>query len=292
MSLNRYVIFLGCMIPYRALSYEVSARKVLQRLGVELIEMPEFNCCGLPLEPLSHEITLILSARNLAIAEREGLNILTLCPGCAGTMKKVSKELKEDRVLRDMVNKHLSESGLEFSGGINVKHISQVFLEDVGLDKIKKAIVKPLKGLIVAEHSGCHLSRPKKYIGFEDPENPKALKMLIEATGTKCVEYIGETECCGATIAGIDDKLALLLVREKLNYIRDSGASALITVCPSCHFMYDSNQVKVERTFGETYGIPVLHYTQLLGLAMGISADELGFDDLRVSPAKILSKIK
>lgn len=292
MSLNKYMIFLGCMIPYRALSYEVSARKVLQRLGVELVEMPEFNCCGLPLEPLSHEITLILSARNLAIAEREGLNILTLCPGCAGTLKKASRELKEDRGLRDMINKHLSESGLEFSGSVNVKHISQVLLEDVGLDRIRKTIVKPLKGLVVAEHSGCHLSRPRKHIEFEDPENPKALKMLIEVTGAKCVEYIGETECCGATIAGIDDKVALSLVREKLNHIRDSGASALITVCPSCHFMYDSNQIRVERTFGEKYGIPVLHYTQLLGLAMGINVNDLGFDELRVSPAKVFSNIK
>ncbi|MEM1507945.1 MAG: CoB--CoM heterodisulfide reductase iron-sulfur subunit B family protein [Candidatus Bathyarchaeia archaeon] len=288
----KYLLFLGCAIPYRVLSFEVSARRVLGKLGVELVEMPEFNCCGLPLEPLSHELTLMLSARNLAVAERVGLNILTLCPGCAGTLKKTNRALKEEKALREEVNKRLSEVGLEFKGSIDVKHISQALIEDIGLANIKKAIVRPLKGLKVAEHSGCHLSRPKKYIEFEDPENPKALKMLIEATGAKCVEYKGETECCGSTIAAIDDKVSLSLVREKLLNVKEAGADALITVCPACHVMYDANQIRVERMFGEKYEVPVLHYTQLLGLAMGMSPEELGFDELRVKPLKMLEKIQ
>lgn len=288
----KYLLFLGCAIPYRVLSFEVSARRVLGKLGVELVEMPEFNCCGLPLEPLSHELTLMLSARNLAVAERVGLNILTLCPGCAGTLKKTNRALKEEKALREEVNKRLSEVGLEFKGSIDVKHISQALIEDIGLANIKKVIVRPLKGLKVAEHSGCHLSRPKKYIEFEDPENPKALKILIEATGAKCVEYRGETECCGSTIAAIDDKVSLSLVREKLLNVKEAGADALITVCPACHVMYDANQIRVERMFGEKYEVPVLHYTQLLGLAMGMSPEELGFDELRVKPLKMLEKIQ
>jgi heterodisulfide reductase subunit B len=287
-ELGKYLIFLGCTIPYRVSSYEVSARRVLQKLGVELVEMPEFNCCGLPLEPLSHELTLTLSARNLAIAEREGLNILTLCPGCAGTLKKTSKTLREDKSLMGKINERLREAGLEFKGSINVKHISQLLIEDVGLNRVKKSVIKPLRGLSVAEHSGCHISRPKKYLEFDDPENPKVLKMLIEATGAKCVEYMDETECCGATVAGIDDKISLSLVREKLSHIKSANATALITMCPSCHLMYDANQIRVERMFRETYNIPVLHYTQLLGLAMGIPPEELGFDELRVKPSKIV----
>jgi heterodisulfide reductase subunit B len=285
---SKYILFLGCTIPYRVSSYEISARKVLQKLSVELVEMPEFNCCGLPLEPLSHELTLTLSARNLAIAEREGLNILTLCPGCAGTLKKTSKTLREDKSLREDVNKRLRESGLEFKGSMSVKHISQLLVEDVGLDRLKKSIIKPLRGLRVAEHSGCHISRPKKYSEFDDPENPRVLKMLIEATGAKCVDYMDETECCGATVAGIDDKISLSLVREKLSHVKSANAAALITMCPSCHLMYDANQIRVERMFKETYNIPVLHYTQLLGLAIGIPPEELGFDDLRVNPSRIV----
>lgn len=288
---SKYMIFLGCLIPYRVSSYEVSARKVLRCLDVELVEMPEFNCCGLPLEPLSHKLALILSARNIAVAERENLNILTLCPGCAGTLKKANRELKDSRSLREEINGHLKEAGLNFEGRIEIKHLTQALMEDVGLNKIKEKVVRPLKGLTVAEHSGCHLSRPRKYIEFEDPEDPRALKTLIGATGAKCVEYMDETECCGASIAGIDDEIPLHLVREKLGHVREAGAEALVTVCPSCHLMYDANQIRVERMFGEKYGIPVLHYTQLLGLAMGFSPKELGFDELRVKPTKIVDRI-
>ncbi|MCJ7561292.1 heterodisulfide reductase-related iron-sulfur binding cluster, partial [Candidatus Bathyarchaeota archaeon] len=157
---NKYLIFLGCAIPYRVLAYEISARRVLQKLGVELVEMPEYGCCGLPLDPVSHEIMLILAARNLALAEQQGLNILTLCPGCAGTLKKVNKILKEDKALREQINGHLKESGLEFKGTVETKHLIQVLMEDVGLEKIKNSVVKPLTMLKVAEHNGCHILRP------------------------------------------------------------------------------------------------------------------------------------
>ena len=106
---NRYLIFLGCAIPYRVSGYEISSRKVLAKLGVELVEMPEFNCCGLPLDPVSHETMLILAAKNLALAEQQGLNILTLCPGCAGTLKKVNKILKGDKILKEQINSHLKK---------------------------------------------------------------------------------------------------------------------------------------------------------------------------------------
>src|SRR4030067_780267 len=133
---SKYLIFLGCAVPYRVSAFEISSRKVFQKLGIELVEMPEFNCCGLPLDPVSHEMMLILAARNLALAEQQGLNILTLCPGCAGTLKKVSKTLKDDKALREQINGHLKEAGLEFKGAITTKHLLQVLKEDIGLDKI------------------------------------------------------------------------------------------------------------------------------------------------------------
>jgi len=144
MSTNKYLIFLGCAIPYRVAAFEISARKILAKLGVDLVEMPEFNCCGLPLDPVSHEAMLILAARNLALAEQKGLPIITLCPGCAGTLKKVNRLLKEDKASREEVNKHLREVGLEFKGITDAKHLMQVLIEDVGLEKIKDTIVKPL----------------------------------------------------------------------------------------------------------------------------------------------------
>ena len=291
MAENKYVMFLGCAIPYRVAAFEMSARRTLSKLGVELVEMPEFNCCGLPLDPVSHEMMLILAARNLALAEQKGLNIITLCPGCAGTLKKVSKMLKEDEKLRDEINCHLKEAGLEFKGTVDAKHLMQVLIEDVGLERIKNSVVKPLTKLKVAEHNGCHILRPKEYIGFDDPEDPKTLKTLIEATGATCLDYMDETECCGAPSVGVNDKIALQLARDKLNHIKTVEAQALITICPFCHIMYDTNELRIEKMFNEVYGIPVLHYPQLLGLAMDLKPEELGFTDLRVDASKLLSSV-
>ncbi len=289
---SKFLIFLGCAVPYRVSSYEISARKVLAKLDVELVEMPEFNCCGLPLDPVSHETMLILAARNLALAEQTGLNVITLCPGCAGTLKKVNKILKEDKALREQINGHLKESGLEFKGTAETKHILQVLTEDVGLEKIKNTVVNPLAMLNVAEHVGCHLLRPRDIIGFDEPEDPLTLRKLIEATGAICLDYADETECCGAPSVGVSDKVALQLARDKFNNIKKVEAQALITICPFCHIMFDTNELRIERMFSETYGIPVLHYTQLLGLAMGMTPEELAFNELRVDTSKILQVIK
>jgi len=291
MTEDRYLMFLGCAIPYRVAAFEISARKVLAELGVQLEEMPEFNCCGLPLDPVSHEMMLILAARNLALAEQKGLDIITLCPGCAGTLKKVNKTLKEDAALRNEINKHLKEAGLEFKGTQNAKHFMQVLIEDVGLEKIKDSVTKPLTMLKVAEHNGCHILRPKEFIGFDDPENPKTLKTLVEATGAQCLDYLDETECCGAPSVGVNDKIALQLARDKLNHIKSVDAEAMITICPFCHIMYDTNELRIEKTFDETYGIPILHYPQLLGLAMGIKPEMLAFNELRVDVSKMLDKV-
>jgi heterodisulfide reductase subunit B len=287
--MSKYLIFLGCVIPYRVSSYEISTRKVLDKLGVDLADMPQFNCCGFPLDPISHDTMLTLAARNLCLAEQQNLNIMTLCNGCFGTLNHVNRELKEDKELREKVNRYLKEIGMEFKGTITVKHLVHVLAQDIGFEKIKENIQKPLNPLRVAQHSGCHIVRPAKYVSVDDPENPTVLKKLIEVTGAKCLDYMDEMECCGAPIIGVNAEIPLQLAREKLDHIRAVGAQALITVCPFCHMMYDLNQPRIERTFNEKFGIPVLHYTQLLGLAMGFNPDELAFKQLRVNASKILT---
>jgi len=288
----KYLLFLGCTIPYRVSSYEVSARKVFPKLGVELVEMPDFNCCGLPVDPVNHDMTLALSARNLCLAEQQNLNIVTLCTGCATTLRKTNKMLKEDKKLKETVNGYLKGIGMEFKGTIEVKHLVQMLKEDVGLEKIKSTIQKPLTGLKVAEHCGCHLLRPSKYSRFDDAEDPHVLKELIELTGTNCLDYADEAECCGYTVVAIDEKVSLQLAREKLRHIKEVGAQAMITVCPSCHLMFDIQQSRIERAFGENFNLPVLHYTQLLGLAMGFNPEELALKELRVDPSKIIEAFK
>jgi len=288
---KKFLLFLGCAIPYRVSSYEISTRKILSRLGIELVEMPEYNCCGLPVDPVNHEMMLTLAARNLCLAEQCGLSIVALCPGCAGTLRKVNKKLKEDKTIREKINEHLKETGLEFKGTIEAKHLFQLLAEDVGLERIRNAIVRPLNNLRVAEHSGCHVTRPSKDVVFDNPENPEVPRKLIEATGAEYVEYVDKTACCGAPIAGVNDKIPLQLTREKLSHIKSAGAHMLTTVCPFCHMMFDTNQLRIEKTFNETFKIPVLHYPQLLGLAMGFSPEELALGELRVDPTQAISQI-
>ena len=288
--MSKYLMFLGCVIPYRIPSFEVSARLVLKNLGVQLIEMPEFNCCGLPIDSVEHNAMLVLAARNLCLAEEKGLDILTLCPGCAGTLRKVNKTLQEDKKLKDHVNFILKEIGKQFQGGkIKVKHLIQVLYEDIGLENIKKKIVRPLNGLEVTEHNGCHILRPSKYLQFDDPENPIVLKKLIEVTGANCLDYMYETDCCGAPIIGVNDKIPLHLAGDKLRNIKAIKAKALITVCPFCHMMFDINQPRIERVLQEKFEIPISHYPQLLGLAMGIDPEDLAINELRVKPTNFLN---
>ena len=286
----KYLLFLGCVIPYRIPSYEVSARKVLERLGVDVVEMPEFNCCGLPLDSMDHDAMLVLAARNLCLAEQKGLDILTLCPGCAGTLRKVNLKLQEDKKLKEHINGILKEIDIQVEGGkICVRHLIQALSEDIGLDKIKEAVVKPLTDLKVAEHNGCHVLRPAKYIGFDDPENPVLFKKLIETTGAECLDYMYKTDCCGAPIVGVNDKIPLYLAGDKLRNVKAVKAEALITVCPFCHMMFDINQLRIERLLSEKFGIPILHYTQLLGLAMGFTPKQMALNELRVDATKILN---
>lgn len=292
MSQSTYLLFLGCVIPYRLPSYEVSTRKVLDRLGVKLLEMSEFNCCGFPMDPISYELSLTLAARNLCSAEQQGLNILTLCNGCFGTLNKANKTLKEDKQLRDEINKNLEEIGMEFKGTMEVKHLVHVLAEDVGFEKIKGTVKKPLTEFHVAQHSGCHLVRPAKYVTHDDdPENPTMLKKLIRLTGAECLDYMDETECCGNPIIGVNEEVPFQMAREKLQHVKAVKAQALITVCPFCHMMYDLNQPRIERAFDEKFGIPVLHYSQLLGLAMGFTPEELMLNQLRVKPIEFLNQI-
>jgi heterodisulfide reductase subunit B len=288
----KYALFLGCMIPYREASYEISARKVAKVLGIELVDMPDANCCGLPLDPASHEMALSLATRDLCIAEKMGLKIMSLCNGCTGFLKKADVKLKDDRYLRKEVNVKLGTIGMEYMGKTEVKHIANVLTEDVGLEKLKTYIKRPLSEITVASYAGCHIFRPSKIMGVPNPLNPQILNDLVHVTGAKTVEYVDQFQCCGASEGSIDNKIPIYLSREKLKNAQAAGADVMVTLCPTCHQTLDGNQPLVERTFQEHYGLPVLHYTQLLGLAMGLSQEELAFNELRVKPSKVLANFK
>ena len=189
----KYLLFLGCVIPYRVSSYEISTRKILDKLGVELVEMPEYNCCGFPVDPVNHNVMLTLAAQNICLAEQQNLSIITLCNGCFGILNHVNKELKEDTKIRKKINGYLKKVGKEFQGTTSIKHLIHVLVQDIGIEKIRDAVKNPLNHLRVSQHTGCHVIRPAKYVGFDDPENPTVLKNLINLTGAECLSYMDET---------------------------------------------------------------------------------------------------
>jgi heterodisulfide reductase subunit B len=288
----KYAFFPGCLAPVMARHYELSARKVAKKLGVELVDVQDFACCGFPIMSVDQETALLMAARNLSIAEGLGLDICTICNGCASTLTEASKELMHNDRLREKVNEKLQKIGRTYKGNVKVKHFARVLYEDVGPEKIKSQVKNSLEGLKLASHYGCHYLKPSDvYDKFEDPEFPRSLDELISALGAETVEYEEKMQCCGGVILDIDDKIALAMTQRKLDHVKAAGVDAIILICPLCGSMYDRNQRVVERRFNVAYNMPVLYYTQVLGLALGMNPKDLGLDMNRVKTSDLLSKL-
>jgi heterodisulfide reductase subunit B len=288
----RYALFLGCTIPVRALNYEISARKVADKLQIKLIDINEFNCCGFPLKSVDRDTFLLMATKNLSLAEEKGLNICCLCSACTSVLTEVNKELKEDKGLMKKINRGLSVLGRKYEGGVKVRHFLGILYKDIGPDRIREDLKVDLSKFNLAAHYGCHYLKPSEiYEGFDDPENPETLDKLIEITGAKSIFYEDKGVCCGGGILGIDELTALKIAKGKLDHIKSAKADAICLVCPFCSIMYEGSQKRIERQFEVEYNLPVLYYPQILGLALGISQDQLGFKINRVKPKKMLEKI-
>lgn len=281
----KYVYFPGCVIPQRENAYELSARRVAEKFGIQLIDLEDLNCCGFFLEPIDRLSAVAFAARNISLAEENGCDLLTLCPACFGHLTRVRTELLREHGLRKDVNRALGEINKKFEGSSQITHIAKVLLKEVGVEKIRETVIKPLKKIRVAPHYGCHIVKPSDEIQFDSPERPRLLDSLIKATGAECIDYLEKRLCCGAPVMGVDKNLALRILMKKLDSIRKVGVDVIVTVCPFCHTHFDVNQLRIE----EEYQIPVLHYTQLLGLAQGFNPDELGLWENRVPADNILS---
>ena len=296
MSDKKYALFLGCTVPIKGLHYELSARKVAEKLGLELVDVPDFGCCGFPLASIHHRTAITLAARNLALAEAEGLNILTLCSACTGELTKVQKLLASEEGAEELkrINAELKDFGYEYSGNVVVKHFTRVLFEEVGLDALKEAVTHPLNGLNIAPHYGCHCLRPSEiFDGFDDPIRPEHLDKLIEITGATSVQYKDKMQCCGGGILAFEEETPMKMVKQKLDHIKEANADAMTLVCPSCDVMYDEYQPTIETKFDTEYKIPVLFYSQLLGLAMGLDPKkDLAVKKNVVSLKPLLQKIE
>jgi len=289
----QYTLFLGCTVPVRALNYEISARKVAERLEIQLSDIFEFSCCGYPIKSVNHYAYLLMAARNLALAEAKGLPLCTLCSACCGALTEANHEIQEDGKLRKKINEDLFQwVGKQYEGGVRVTHFIRVLQQEVGEKKIAEHIQVDLSSLHLAPHYGCHFTKPSTiYQKIEDPEDPKSLDKLIEVSGAKSIRYENKLQCCGGGVLAIDEQVALAMAHNKLEHVRAHQADAMILLCPFCNIMYESNQRKIEKVYGTEYKLPILFYPQLLGLAMGMEPDELGMKMNRVKPSELLKKI-
>ncbi|MBD3229955.1 MAG: CoB--CoM heterodisulfide reductase subunit B, partial [Candidatus Lokiarchaeota archaeon] len=255
-----YKLFSGCVIPNRLPFLELASRKVFEELGIETSDAP-FSCCPDPVgfQSTDRESWLALGARNLCIAEEDNKDIVSLCNGCTQTLKAVQHELKHaPKLKKEKVDAILSKIGKEYKNSIQVKHFVQVLIEDVGIDKIKSLVKKPIN-LKIACHTGCHYSRPPEVMNWDDPDNPVYLRQLVEALGATAVDYEEETLCCGSGVGNAFDEYGLGVLKKKLDSAIEAEADCFAVVCPACFTQMDTQQRSVSKELGGDYNIPVLY---------------------------------
>jgi len=290
--MTSYGLFLGCTIPARQPSYEISSRKALEKLGIELVDLDKTTCCAPPpIESVDVKTNLATAAYNISLAEELDLDIITLCNGCFQSLAKANALLKEEEHLKREINEILGKVGREFRGNKEVRHYLQVLVKDVGLAKIKQNAAKTLNNLRIAPFYGCHVLRPSSRLRFDDVERPRVLDNLIEATGAKSINYRNKLKCCGGLLRGYEDDLALEIAREKVMNISKAKADCVITVCPFCFVALDMGQFQMKSKFNEIYEIPVLHYPELLCLSLGVEANDLAFGTHRTKVDSLLGRI-
>jgi len=284
----KYALYPGCVMPTEQYAYEISIREVLPKLGVELIDIEGFSCCGEPLKSVNQMLTLSLSARNIALAEKEGLDIFAPCPMCHLALSESKRILDSDPVMRERVNKFLVDENLVYKGTSNIVHTVDLLHDVIGLEKIKELVKTPLKELKIASHYGCHTIRPSEIGRPDDSENPEKMDRILEIIGAKPEFYSEKLDCCGGLLNANLPESALTKTGQKLKSVQEQGFDAFVDVCPWCHRQYDAKQTKAGETVAAKLDMPVFYLTQLIGLAFGISSEKLGLN-LNQSPVEKIS---
>ncbi|MHA2088563.1 MAG: CoB--CoM heterodisulfide reductase iron-sulfur subunit B family protein [Promethearchaeota archaeon] len=290
--MTEYKMFEGCTIGNRIPFIEAASRKVFEKVGIKTSQAP-FSCCPDPtgIKSFDNDAWLTVGARNLCLAEAEGKDIVSLCNGCANTLRGVQHQLKHDSLKKDKVNAELAKIGKEFKGSIDVKHFVDVLKNEVGMDKIRSAITKQLSGLKVACHPGCHYMRPAEWMESDDPLRPTNLKELVSASGATVVDYDELALCCGSAVTNAYEEHGFANLKIKMDSIKNSGADAIVVNGPACFQQLDTRQRDLSKAFETEYNIPVLYLTELYALAMGASPDELGLKFHRTRLSNLLEKL-
>ena len=281
--MKKYVFYPGCVMSTEQYAYEMSIREILPKIDIELADVEGFSCCGAPMKSVNQLMTLYLSARNLSIAQKEGLGLFVPCPVCHLSFSECQRIMENNAEMRDRINGMLSSEDLQYNGSVNLVNIIDLLHDHVGIDKIKKLAKKPLENLKVATHYGCHLIRPSEVGRPVDSENPQKMETVLKALSAKPLDYAEKLDCCGAMIQANLPESALTKTGQKLVAVQEQGFDVFVDVCPWCHRMFDSKQTKAGETVAAKLDVPVVYLTQLLGLAFGIDKKRLGMD-LNLSP--------
>ncbi|MBN1885569.1 MAG: CoB--CoM heterodisulfide reductase iron-sulfur subunit B family protein [Candidatus Krumholzibacteriota bacterium] len=286
----KYTYYPGCSVHATAKHYQESIDATAPALGIDLETLDDWNCCGATAYMSVRELmSFAISARNLALAEPFHRDVVTPCSACYLVLNKTNHYFADYPDLRKKIGQALEAGGLSYSGNIRVRHLLDVFVNDVGAETIAGRAVRPLEGLKVAPYYGCQIVRPEE--GFDDPDDPQSMDRLIEACGAECSPFRMKTKCCGASLMGTEEKLALKLCRELLEEAERSGANCIVTTCPLCQMNLDVYQGKVNRLFKTKFRLPVIYFTQIVGLALGIDAKRLGLQRLAVKPTGNVKRI-
>lgn len=288
----KFALFTGCVAKGATRELMASTVKAAEGLGMEFVEMKSASCCGAGvISEKSPVLNDALNARNFAIAEEQGLDLVTICSTCQGNLKKSECKIDSDPDYRSRINDVLKDGGHQYQGGkINIKHFAHILSTDEGLAMLKSKVKRPLKGLKVAAFYGCYILRPSELSDFENPDDPKGMEKIFEACGATPVYYPSRIKCCGFPIIMMNKPASLDMTGNALLDAIQSGADVVVTGCPLCHLSLDSYQPEIEKLKEKGFDIPILHLPQLVGLALGYSWTELELNKHVVHTEKLFAR--
>jgi heterodisulfide reductase subunit B len=287
----RYLYYPGCSAESTGKAYDISTRAMMDKLGVELAELDDWNCCGATSYFSVRELdSFAIAARNLAIAEKQGdQDLCVICNACYTTLAKTNRYMAESEHVFEAVNGALGAVGREYHGKKAVRHVMDILVNDIGVDAIAEKVTRRLTGIKVAPYYGCQYSRPMG--DFDDPEFPVTMDKLFEAMGAEVVDYPGKVHCCGGMMMLTKGDAALRMCHELLKDAADNGADVIVCACPLCEMNVEGYQPRVNKAFGTNFDIPVMYFTQLAGLALGADPKALALDKQIVSCDRVVAAI-
>lgn len=289
----KFAYYPGCTIFSSGMEYHLSTLEIAKELGIELVDLPDWNCCGASSSPShGHDLTLALQARNIAIAEEMGLDILTICNECYNNLAHATLIFSEDAKKKQEINNLIKETGHTVKGAIKVRHLVEVILHDIGPESIEKKIKKRLTGLKLAPYHGCLALRPPE-IAIDASESPRTMNSILEILGAEVVPFDQFTAaCCGSSVLLTQEDVALRLSYDILKGAKDAGADAVVTMCPLCHLNLDFKQKRIQKKYETELGVPIIYFTQILGLALGIPPKKLGLNKNMTSTKKVMKYVE